>query len=79
MTQNIDDLENLVWLVENDGEVSIGRIGPVRCAAVACDEDSQLAALAKQPDESFSGLLARLDAAIQKAWDEDIYTDEINP
>lgn len=30
-------------LVTGGGDVALGRIGPVRCAAVAADEDQQLA------------------------------------
>jgi CRISPR/Cas system CSM-associated protein Csm2 small subunit len=37
-----------------------------------------LAAVVKRPDESISELLTRLDEAIQKAWDEDVYIDEVN-
>ena len=75
---DIDNLENLVWLVENEGEVSIGRVGPYPCIAVATDEHNQLAALVKKSDESVGGLLMRLNEAVQKAWDDEIFTDEIN-
>ena len=69
---------NIDSLVSGDGDVSIGRIGPVRCAAVASDEDQQLAALVRRPRESLEELLARLDAAIERAWEEDVFLDEIN-
>ncbi len=75
---DICNLKNLLWLIENEGEVSIGRLEPFRCAAVAVDEHNQLAALVKKPDESVSELLFRLNGAVQKAWDEEIYTDELN-
>ena len=75
---NIDDLENLSWLVENGGEVILGKTGPIEDTAIACDEDSQLAALIRRPDEKLSELLSRLDEAIGLAWDEEIFIDEIN-
>jgi len=75
---DIEDLENLVWLIENEGELSIGRVGPYPCAAVAADEHNQLAAVVKMPGESIGSLLQRLDKAVQKAWDEEVFTDEIN-
>lgn len=75
---DIDSLENLVWFVENDGEISIGRVGPFSCVAVASDQCNQLAALVRKPNETLGALLRRLDVALQKAWDEEIFTDEIN-
>jgi len=71
-------LKNLTYLVENDGEVTIGICGPVRCAATACDEGSQLAVLVKRDNETIDDLLERLDAAVDRAWEQEIYTDEIN-
>lgn len=71
-------LENIEALVDGSGTISIGRIGPVSCAAVACDEGGSLAMLARRPGEPLQTLLARLDAAIAGAWDEGVFTDEIN-
>lgn len=69
---------NIDSLVKGNGDITIGRIGPVRCAAVAADGDQQLAMLVRRPKESLEELLTRLDAAIGKAWDEEEYIDEIN-
>ncbi|MGE0643839.1 MAG: hypothetical protein AB7P24_09220 [Nitrospira sp.] len=69
---------NIDALVKSGGEVTIGRIGPVRCGATAADEDQSLAMLVRRPGESLEELLARLDRAIIKAWDEGEYIDEIN-
>lgn len=70
--------KNIDFLVRGNGDVTIGRIGPIRCAAVASDGDQQLAALVRRPRESLEELLERLDAAIEKAWEEDVFLDEIN-
>jgi hypothetical protein len=70
--------KNIDALVRDGGEVTIGRIGPVRCGATAADEDQSLAMLVRQPGESLEELLDRLDRAIFKAWDEAEYIDEIN-
>lgn len=70
--------KNIDALVNADGEVTIGKIGPVRCGATAADEDQSLAMLARRPGESLEELLERLDGAIVKAWDEEEYIDEIN-
>ena len=71
-------LENIECLIDGDGEISIGRLGPVRCAAVACYEGGNLAMLQRKQNETLIKLLERLDKAIEKAWEEEIYTDEIN-
>ncbi len=70
--------KNIDALVKSGGEVTIGRIGPVRCAATAADEDQSLAMLVRQPGESLEELLDHLDGAIVKAWDKKEYIDEIN-
>jgi hypothetical protein len=70
--------KNIDALVKSGGEVTIGRIGPVRCGATAADEDQALAMLVRQPEESLEELLDRLDRAIVKAWDGKEYIDEIN-
>ena len=71
-------LENIEFLVNGNGDISIGRVGPVQCAATAADEDQQLATLVRRPHESLVHLLERLDAAIGKALEENEYIDELN-
>ena len=72
-------LGNVDWLISNGGEISLGPVGPVECAAVATDESNCLAMLERRDGESLHQLLVRLDAAIARAWDEGELTDEINP
>jgi len=69
---------NIQGLIDNCGNISIGEIPPIRCAAVAADEDHMLAALLRREVEDLTALLNRLDEAIEKAIDKEIYTDEIN-
>jgi hypothetical protein len=71
-------LPNIQALIDNGGNVSIGQIPPIRCAAVAADESNMLAALLRRDDENLVDLLNRLDGAVGKALDQDIFTDEIN-
>jgi ABC-type taurine transport system substrate-binding protein len=70
--------ENIEMLIDDSGEITIGRVGPVRCAAAASDENQCLAMLVRRPDESFEDLLARLDGAIADAVEDQIFVDEIN-
>jgi hypothetical protein len=66
------------WLVDGKGEITIGRVGAIRCAAVASDGHNALAMLVRRHGESVKDLLTRLDEAIRLAVEEDTYTDEIN-
>lgn len=71
-------LKHVECLIDGNGDITIGSIGPIRCAAMAADDDQQLAALVRRRGESFLELLQRLDAALAKAWNEDVFIDEIN-
>lgn len=62
-----------------DGEITVGMLNPVGCVAVATDGHNSLAMLKRRPSETLAQLLTRLDQAIERAWTEEIYTDEINP
>lgn len=70
-------LPNIAALIDY-GEITIGVLRPVGCIATACDEDRTLAMLVRCRGETLAHLLVRLDQAIDKAVNEDIYTDEIN-
>ena len=69
---------HLQAFIDNGGQLSVGAIYPVTCAAVAADEDSMYAALVRRDDESLVDLLHRLDLALDKALTKEIFTDEIN-
>jgi len=71
-------LENIEYLIDGNGEVTLGRCGPVSCAATASDYDQGLAMLARRPGESLLELLQRLDSAIEDAYENDTFADEIN-
>lgn len=70
--------ENIEFLIDGNGDITIGAVGPVRCAATAADEDQCLAMLVRRPGESLVDLLQRLDAAIGDACENSIYIDEVN-
>jgi len=65
-------------LIDSGGQITIGAIEPVECAAIANDEHDCLAMLRRKPGETLQELLARLDAAIELAWKTEQFTDEIN-
>lgn len=65
-------------MIDDGGNVSIGQIYPIPCAAVASDEHNMYAALLRRDGESLTDLLYRLDTALEAALTREIYTDEIN-
>ena len=78
MSHCFPSLPNIEFLIDGNGEITIGRVGPSHCAATACNEHQALAMLVRRDNETPEQLLMRLDTAIDKAMEEDIFTDEIN-
>ena len=78
MSNRFPSLPNIEFLIDGNGEISIGRIGPAHCAATACTENQALAMLVRRDGETLEKLLLRLDRAIDMAVEEDIFIDEIN-
>jgi len=70
--------DNIEFLIDGNGDITIGAVGSVRCAATAADEDQCLAMLVRRPGESLLQLLQRLDAAIADAYENNVYIDEVN-
>jgi hypothetical protein len=73
----VPSLPNIEALVAY-GEITLGEKYPMGCIAIASDEHNTLAMLKRRERESLAQLLIRLDQAIAKAQNEDIFTDEIN-
>ena len=71
-------LKNVEALVDREGEITVGRVGPIRCAAIAVDNHQMLAALVRRRGETLYQLLDRLDIALQHAWEDETFVDEIN-
>ncbi len=73
-----DALENIDELISSGGQISLGQMSPIPCAAIANDEHNCLAMLQRRNGESLRDLLVRLDAAIAIAWNEERFSGEIN-
>lgn len=71
-------LANIEFLIDGNGDITIGRVGPIPCVATAADEDQCLAMLQRRSGESLLDLLQRLDAAIEDAYENSIFIDEVN-
>lgn len=71
-------LANIAALIDDGGQITIGALHPIACAAIANDDHDCLAMLQRKPGETLPQLLERLDAAISAAWTTGHFTDEIN-
>lgn len=71
-------MKNIETLIDEGGEITIGKLQPFDCVATATDGSICLAMLVRREDETFSALLKRLDKAIGLAWSDELYTDEVN-
>ena len=69
---------NLQELIDSDGEITIGYRAPVRGVATATQEDQVYAMLRIADREPLLEILDRLDAAVFKAIEDEIFIDEIN-
>ena len=76
--QNPSGLANIAAFIEEGGQITIGALRPIKCAAIANDHHDCLAMLQRKPTETLQQLLERLDAAIARARSTGEFTDEIN-
>lgn len=65
-------------LIEDGGDITIGRIGPIQCAATAAEGRNVLAMLVRRDGETLRELIKRLDRAIEQFYETDEPVDEIN-
>jgi hypothetical protein len=72
-------MKNIETLIDDGGDITIGPIGPIPCAATAADHHNALAMLVRRDGETLNALLKRLDRAIGHYYETDETTDEINP
>jgi hypothetical protein len=76
--QDSPSLPNIEFLIDGNGEITIGSIASIPCVAIAADEDQCLAMLIRRDGETLAQLLIRLDRAIGIAAEDEAFIDEIN-
>jgi len=69
---------NIEWLIEGGGDITVGAIGSIPCAASAADQNICYAMLVRRKDESVLDLLLRLDRSIKVAAADNTTIDEVN-
>ena len=72
-------LANIAALIDDGGQLTLGALHPIKCVAIANDDHNCLAMLQRRSRKTLQQLLERLDAAIELAWNNDEFTDEMNP
>jgi hypothetical protein len=72
-------VKNIEALIDDGGEITLGAIYPIACAATASDAHNALAMLVRHDGDSLNALLKRLDKAIARYYKDGQTTDEINP
>ena len=72
-------MKNIEALIADGGDITLGAIGSIECAATAADGHNALAMLVRREGETLNALLRRLDRAIARYFDTGESTDEINP
>ncbi len=77
MSPGFPSLPNIEFLIDGNGDITIGAVGPVACAATAVDEVQNLAMLVRRDGETLEQLLVRLDRAIDMAVEEDIFITKL--
>jgi len=71
-------LQHIATLIEAGGQVTLGHVHPVPCAAVASQGRRMLAGLVRRDGETLVDLLLRLDTALDHALHENAITNEIS-
>lgn len=72
-------MKNIEALIDDGGDIIVGAIGPIECAATAAVGHNALAMPLRRQGETLSALLKRLNKAIAKFNETGEPTDEINP
>ena len=69
---------NIEAILEEGGDITVGRVGPIECVASASTSYDCPVMLVRRQGESFAALLRRLDRSIGKAWDNETIINEVN-
>ena len=71
-------MKNIEMLIEDGGEITLGKLHAIDCAATATDDHNTVAMLVRRNGETLSALLKRLDRAIAAYYDDGETVDEVN-
>ena len=71
-------MKNIEALIADGGDITVGRVYPIECAATAANGHNSVAMLVRRDGETLTAMLKRLDKAIGQYFDNDEFIDEVN-
>ena len=71
-------MKNIEALIADSGDITIGAIYPIECAATSADSYNTVAMLVRREKKTLNALLKQLDKAIGKFCADDEIVDEVN-
>ncbi|KPU90617.1 hypothetical protein APR50_24795 [Variovorax paradoxus] len=71
-------MKNIEALIADGGDITLGAIHPIECAATAAEGHNCVAMLVRREGETLKALLKRLDQAIAQFHTDGETIDEIN-
>ena len=72
-------MKHIETLIEDGGEITLGAVGDIECAATAADQHNALVMLVRREGESIAALLKRLDRTLGRYYETGETVDEVNP
>lgn len=75
---NDTGMKHIEALIDDGGDITLGNVHGVGCAATAADSHNTLAMLARRDSETLNALLRRLDRALGRYYDDGTVVDEVN-
>ena len=71
-------MKNIETLIQDGGEITLGKLHALDCAATATDGHNAVAMLVRHNGETLGALLKRLDRAVAAYYDDGETVDEVN-
>ena len=71
-------MKNIEALIADGGDITLGAMYPIECAATAADGHNSVAMLVRREGETLNALLKQLDKAIGLYFDNVEFVDKIN-
>lgn len=71
-------MRHIEALLDDGGNISIGALDPIDCAATAADHHNTLVMIARRDGETLGALLKRLDKALGRYYETGETIDEVN-
>ena len=72
-------MKHIETLIEDGGEITVGGVDDIECAATATDQHNALVMLVRREGESIAALLKRLDRTLGRYYETGETVDEVNP